>query len=108
MRAASASGVSMKRAGVEPRQRPDAIPAVFRPQRLQEGELHVGPGAHLLAHHLEVALVVHVVDDPAAVLVHGAQHAVVEVERAVRLAHQRQVVGVEGAERESARRGAPW
>ena len=77
---------------------PDAVPALFRAEGLEEGELHVGPGADLFADDVEVALAVDAVDESRAVLVHRAQHAVVQVQRAVVLAHERQVVGVEGAE----------
>jgi hypothetical protein len=39
------------------------VPALLRAERLDEGELHVGPGLDLLGDVVEVALVVHLVED---------------------------------------------
>ena len=58
--------------GVQPGQRAHAIPAIFGTQRLDEGELHVGPRPHFLGDQVRVALVVDMVKDRVALAVDGA------------------------------------
>jgi hypothetical protein len=93
----SASGVGMLSHSVHARQRADAVPAVVGAERLEEGELHVGPGLDVLFDDVPVAAVVEMVEQGLAVDVARAQAAVVEVHRAVG-PHQAHAGGAEAAE----------
>jgi hypothetical protein len=64
-------------------QRADPVGALVGAERLEEGELHVGPGLDVLGDDVPVAAVVEVVEQGLAVGVARAQAAVVEVHRAV-------------------------
>ena len=79
------------------RQRPDLVPAVLLAQRLEEGELHVAPRPDFFLDVLVVLLVIDAVEDQLAVVVSGAQRAVVEIEVAI-VADDGHEVGAKDAE----------
>ncbi len=78
-------------------QRADLVPAIFLADGFEEGELHVAPRPHFFLDVLVVLLVIDVVEEDLAVVVAGAQGAVIEVEIAV-VADDGHEIGAEDAE----------
>src|SRR6478736_4734654 len=59
------------------------VPTVFLTARADEGELHIAPGAHVLAQLSRIVLTLDAVENDLTVRVPGAQHAVVQIQLAV-------------------------